>query len=94
MAIVQSGHLIKLLEISSRRELATLEAPDQTVVRGISFSPDGTRLATAGDDQQLRLWDLRLIRQELKSMNLDWDLPPYPPVQDAPLQTITLQVEQ
>jgi len=94
MAIVQSGHLIKLLEISSRRQLATLEAPDQTIVRGISFCPDGTRLAAAGDDQQLRLWDLRLIRQELKSMNLDWDLPPYPPVQDTPLQTITLQVEQ
>lgn len=26
----------------------------------------------------IQLWDLRLIRQQLASMNLDWGMPPYP----------------
>lgn len=27
----------------------------------------------------VRVWDLRVIRKRLAAMNLDWDLPPYPP---------------
>src|SRR5262249_27424541 len=43
-------------------------------------SPDGSQLVTyAGRDRAMHVWDLRLIRQQLKAMDLDWDLPPYPP---------------
>ena len=42
----------------------------------------------------MQLWDLRLIRQELKSMGLDWDLPPYPPVEKGMASgPVTLEVE-
>src|SRR5262249_34698331 len=32
----------------------------------------------AGRDGAFQVWDLRAIRQQLKEMDLDWDLPPYP----------------
>jgi hypothetical protein len=45
-------------------------------------------------DQQVQLWDLRLLRQELAQMHLDWDAPPYPPVNKAiAAGPVTLEVE-
>jgi len=71
-----------------------LEAPGTIDMTKCQFSPDGSQLAVVQNDQQVLLWDLRLIRQELAQMHLDWDLPPYPPVArtitDSP---VTLEVE-
>jgi hypothetical protein len=40
-----------------------------------------------------QLWDLRLIREQLAAMNLDWDLPPLPsrpPEQNLGPLTVTI----
>jgi WD40 repeat protein len=44
-------------EISSGKELVTL--PDQAAIhlQGVAFSPDSKRLATAGSDERIRVWD-------------------------------------
>jgi hypothetical protein len=37
--------VVKLLEVASGNELATLEGPDPPFIAWMSFSPDGSRLA-------------------------------------------------
>jgi WD40 repeat protein len=70
---------VRLLAVPSFRELATLESPDPQLLSWLCFSPDGSRLAAATETKQIQLWDLRLIRQQLAAMKLDWDAPPLPP---------------
>ncbi len=72
--------IFRLVELATGRELAQLEEPDQTRTEGGNravFTPDGTRLVVAAKDS-LHVWDLRLLRQRLKEMDLDWDAPSYP----------------
>jgi hypothetical protein len=48
------------------------------VISWIAFNRDGTQLAVALATGPLQLWDLRLIRKQLASMNLDWEMPAFP----------------
>jgi len=94
MARTKDGYDIQLLETLTEKPLATLEAPVLAGVGTFQFSPDGSRLAAVQRNQQVQLWDLRLIRQELAQMHLDWDMPPYPPAGKAAAQgPVTLEVE-
>jgi hypothetical protein len=44
------------------------------------FTPDGTKLiATCGTGKAVYVWDLRVLRQELAELGLDWDWPAFPP---------------
>ena len=79
LAIGLTHDTVQLLDTATWRELATLEAPHPTLVWSLSFSPDGTQLAVGSKPRMDQLWDLRLIRRRLAAMNLDWELPPYPP---------------
>jgi WD40 repeat protein/serine/threonine protein kinase len=74
LAIAHSRAAVKLIDPATGTEFATLP----TSGGPYSFSHDGSYLATAGENAAIQVWDLRLIRQQLAGMNLDWDLPPYP----------------
>ena len=78
MAAVADAQKVLLLDPATGRQFASLESREPANVSAIGFNPDGTRLAVCGWNHLIQLWDLRLIRQELAAINLDWELPPYP----------------
>src|SRR5205823_5961607 len=78
LAIAYSSRVVRLIETSSGRELATLTAPHPLGVSWLCFSPDGSGLAAACANHVIQVWDLRWIRQQLANINLDWDQPVYP----------------
>jgi WD40 repeat protein len=79
LAIAYASRVIQLVEMATGRKLATLAAPDPRQVVWLCFNAEGTHLAAASSEHVIQVWDLRLIRQRLAEMNLDWHLPPYPP---------------
>jgi WD40 repeat protein len=73
--------IVRLVDPESGREYARLEDPHQDRAHDLCFSHDGARLVASRNDSSntIHVWDLRAIRRELREMELDWDLPPYPP---------------
>jgi WD40 repeat protein len=59
---------VQLISVPDGVELARLDTG-----RPLCFSPNGRFLTTAGDDNRsIFVWDLRLIRQQLAALRLDW----------------------
>jgi hypothetical protein len=92
VAVQAAGRGNRLVDPATGRTLATLEAPDLQPIMVPVFTPDGTRLIGVGGSNSIRVWDLRLIRQHLAEMGLDWDAPPYPPA-DPESRVAPLKVE-
>ena len=80
MAVEMSPGVIHLKEFTSGRTLAKLEDPQGDHSTWMSFTPDGTQLIVAARyASAIHRWDLQAIRAHLKSINLDWDWPEFPP---------------
>jgi hypothetical protein len=75
LAIARTPQLAQLLDPTDGKELATLEVPNPGILTGFAFSPDGSRLAAATEYGWVHLWDLGLIRRQLKVIGLDWGAP-------------------
>jgi hypothetical protein len=71
VALEQSRRVVRLIEVTTRRELAPLEAADVPVCTPLCFSRDGNLLATRGGPELLQVWDLRAIRRGLKAIHLE-----------------------
>jgi serine/threonine protein kinase/WD40 repeat protein len=84
LAAVHATCEVQILKVPTWEVIATLRLPTFAHVACLNFSPDGTRLAAFGRSGQVDVWDLRLIREELKKLKLDWNLPLPPPANDAP----------
>jgi hypothetical protein len=79
MALEMAPGLIHLKALDSGRTVAQLEDPRGDLSTWMSFTPDGTQLIVAARYAgAIHRWDLRAIRERLKTMNLDWDWPEYP----------------
>ena len=76
VVMAQTNGIYRLVELSTGRELAQLEDPEQNTGPAV-FTPDGAKLIVAATNG-LRVWDLRRIRIELAKLGLDWDAPPLP----------------
>jgi serine/threonine protein kinase/WD40 repeat protein len=93
LAIGDVLSVIRLLETTTGREVARLTGPDSVWYRPDCFTSDGTRLITSGFSNTLYVWDLPLIRHELKELGLDWDWPEFPPPDSSGQNAKTLKVE-
>ncbi len=73
-AVTSTADLVKLVDLASGNELATLESSAPQEIIALEFSPDGSQLTVTGLGQThyLQLWNLTSLRQKLKAMNLDW----------------------
>jgi hypothetical protein len=102
LAVAHSARQVRLLDVATGRELASLTAPDPQRVFHLCFSPDGSQLAASCDNQVVQVWDLRELRRHLAGMGLDWDAPPFPVARQPeptgprlePLQMKVVGVEQ
>jgi WD40 repeat protein len=93
LAVASSPGEVRLFDFPAGRELARLTDPHQDHPDALTFSPDGAHLVlTSADSRCLRVWDLRLIRQRLEGLDLDWEAPPLSPA-PPPGPPLRLQVD-
>jgi WD40 repeat protein len=69
--------IYRLVELATGRQLARFEDPEQGI-GAAALAPDGSKLVVTAKNG-LRVWDLRLIREELAQLGLDWHGPPVLP---------------
>jgi WD40 repeat protein len=92
LAINDKLGVIHLVETITGREVACLTGPETVANQAIGFTPDGTRVVTTFNIG-VYVWDLRLIRQELKELGLDWEWPEFPPLDSSAKVVKLLKVE-
>jgi WD40 repeat protein len=81
-AIAYGPRVIRLIDVESGRELATLEAPATDPLTVLAFTSDNRRLLAGTANGMIQLWNLRRIREQLRELSLDWD-----PLSELPKKT-------
>jgi WD40 repeat protein len=76
VAVIWSMQEVRLLDPETFTELVTLAAPEPDLTLSIGFGGDGRTLGVTSRGT-LHLWDLKVLRRELRAIGLDWEaLPP------------------
>jgi tetratricopeptide (TPR) repeat protein len=78
--------VVRLVDPQTDREVLKLTGPGAASYHPACFTSDSAKLiAVAGDTSALYVWDLRLIRKQLRELGMDWELPEFPaPAADNP----------
>jgi hypothetical protein len=94
LALEDVPGVVRLVRTATGKEVTRLTAPEQTRLIPQCFTPDGSRLITAGNESEaLHIFDLRAIRAQLQTLDLDWDAPPVPPAKkDPPPLAVTVDL--
>jgi WD40 repeat protein len=80
VAVRSSFATLQLIDPNQGAVVAELQTPHEGRIGYFCFNHGGDQLAVRYvTSNAVEIWDLRLIREQLKDLNLDWDLPPYPP---------------
>jgi WD40 repeat protein len=87
LAVEGAQGQVRLLDPETGREFARLTAPGELHSLPVCFNKVGSLLVVYGTESQgLHAWDLRAVRDKLRSIDLDWELPPLPAALDGPRQ--------
>jgi WD40 repeat protein/Tfp pilus assembly protein PilF len=74
LAVSDKPGVVRLVEPSTGREVTKLTAPVQSRLWPTGFTPDGNKLIALGTETgTLHVFDLELIRAQLRAFDLDWD---------------------
>ena len=89
LAVETDRGIVTLFRPDTGQSIAILESPNQDGLQWLGFSPDGGQLVMATtDNDSIRVWDLRRIREQLVPLGLDWRYPALPPLPDKALTPI------
>jgi eukaryotic-like serine/threonine-protein kinase len=69
---------IDLIHFDTLAPVATLKVAPGSPAVWIDFTPDGSRLVLAREQQPIRIWDLAAIRANLVNLKLEWAGAPLP----------------
>jgi WD40 repeat protein len=82
---------VRLVRTATGKEVLRLAGPEHNRYEPGCFTPDGAQLiATDAATGSLYVWDLRMIRQGVRSLDLDWEGPEYPPAVESQPLTVRL----
>jgi tetratricopeptide (TPR) repeat protein len=70
-----------------------LEDPNLDATNHAVFTPDGTKLIAVNRVKGISVWDLRLIRRQLKELGLDWDWPEFRAAANADVPRTPLKIQ-
>jgi hypothetical protein len=90
---VPTANGIRLVDQATGREVAMLEDPNLDGTDHAVFTPDGTKLIAVNRMKGIGVWDLRLIRRQLKELSLDWDWPEFPAEAKADVPRTPLKIQ-
>jgi hypothetical protein len=90
VAVRSSFSTLQLIDPNRGTPVAELHTPHAERIGYFCFNHQGDRIAVRYlTTKAVEIWDLRLIRAQLKELGLDWDLPDYPVVSDQDFVPIT-----
>jgi WD40 repeat protein len=77
LAVCHDSSEIRLVRVPGLEPVARFFLPCEGNIVTLRFSPDGQTLAALETTGDIHLWDLRVVRSELRNLGLDWNYPAF-----------------